>query len=170
MVPGIHVFLVWIGWVYVLTIWIRGDKIIFYLVLHKISSYYLLLTTVVWFVDVEWHWPERLSQKQSEYIGGYNQCGNHDHQRHHFLPFQYPYRKSGKSSPSLYNATAEDCRHHTMIKIESYPFREGTEASSPWFCLVERLPSGLHSPAHHGSFVTIGAPIRSGPSFPNYVC
>ena len=50
----------------------------------------------------------------------------------------------------------DNTKSHTMIKIESYPFREGTEASSPWLCLVERLPSGLHSPAHHGSFVTMG--------------
>ena len=93
-----------------------------------------------------------------------------DPQRHHFLTsFQYPHLNSGDSVTSLYNTIAKDCRQYKKQhnkKIERYPFREGTEVSRAWLCPVDRLPSGLHM---HGALVTIWAPFRSGPCFPNYV-
>ena len=66
-----------------------------------------------------------------------------------------------RNSRSLYRVIAymilDDTKRHTIIK-------RGTEASSASLCPVERLPLSLHT---HGAFVTIWAPIRSGPIFPH---
>ena len=52
--------------------------------------------------------------------------------------------------------------------ISSQRFWTGkhSEGLSARLCHVEKLPSYLHT---HGAFVTIWAPIRSGPSFPHCV-
>ena len=39
--------------------------------------------------------------------------------------------------------------------------------TSARLCPVYRIPPGLHA---HGTLATISAPIRSGPSFPHYMC
>ena len=66
-----------------------------------------------------------------------------------------------RNSRSLYRVIAymilDNTKRHTIIE-------RGTEASSASLCPVERLPLSLHT---HGAFVTIWAPIRSGPIFPH---
>ena len=66
-----------------------------------------------------------------------------------------------RNSRSLYRVIAymilDNTKRHTIIE-------RGTEASSASLCPVERLPLNLHT---HGAFVTIWAPIRSGPIFPH---
>ena len=64
-------------------------------------------------------------------------------------------------------------RLQEVLRFRTVKNGEGlTSARLLWYGLgrpvsVEKLPLGLHT---HGTFMTVWAPIRSGPSFPHYVC